>query len=68
MHFKKLDGVMDWFDLGVDTHRCRPVVNGVMNLRVSQIAENFSTIWEHTGYSSGSVLHGVNCVYNSCVN
>jgi len=36
--FEKWDRSMDWFDLGMDTHRCRAVVNGVMNLRVSQNA------------------------------
>jgi hypothetical protein len=46
---------MEWFDLGKDTHRCWTVVNGVMKLTVSQNAENFSNIWEHSGFSNGSV-------------
>jgi len=59
---------MDWFDLGMDTHRCRTVVNGVMSLRVLQNAENFWTIWEHISFSRGSLPHAVNYIYNSCHN
>jgi hypothetical protein len=66
--FEKWDRSIDWFDLGMDTHKCRTVVNGVTNLRVSQNAENFSTIWEHIGFSRGCLLHGVNYIYNRCLN
>jgi len=65
--FKKWDRGMDCFYLGMDTHRCRTVVNVVMNLRVSQNAENFSTTWEHIGFSRGSLLNGVNYIYSNCL-
>jgi hypothetical protein len=66
--FKKWDGGMDWFGLGMDTHRCRTFVDGVMNLRVSQSAKDFSTSWEHISFSSGCVLQVFNYTYNSCLN
>jgi hypothetical protein len=43
--FKKWDRSMYWFDLGMDTHRCRTVVNGVMNLRVSKMQRIFRLSW-----------------------
>ena len=36
-------GGMDWIELARDTDRWRPLVNGVMNLRVRQNAGNFLT-------------------------
>jgi hypothetical protein len=33
--FKTWDGDMNWIELAQDRHRWRPVVNAVMNLRVS---------------------------------
>jgi len=68
MYLQEMGWGMDWFDLGMGTHRCRTVVNGVMNFRVSQNAENFSTTWEHISFSRGSLLHGFNYTYNSCLN
>ena len=38
---RKLDGGVDWIDLGQDTDRWRAVVSAVMNLRVPQNAGNF---------------------------
>jgi len=43
MCLQEMGWEMDWIDVGMDRHRCQTVVNGVMNSRVSQNAENFST-------------------------
>ena len=68
MYLQVMGWGMDWFDLHMDTHRCRTVVNGGMNLWVSQNAENFSTSWEHISPPKGSLLRGFNYTYNSCLN
>jgi hypothetical protein len=44
MHFQKVRyGDMDWMELALDRYRFRELVNGVMNVLVSQNARNFLT-------------------------
>jgi len=44
MDLKEVEcGCMDWIELAEDRNRWRPLVDAVMNLRVPQNAENFST-------------------------
>jgi hypothetical protein len=40
-NLRKMDGGVDWIDLGQDTDRWRAVVSAVMSLRVPQNAGNF---------------------------
>jgi hypothetical protein len=35
--FEKLDGIMDWIDLGQDRDKRRALVNALMNLRVPKM-------------------------------
>ena len=58
MYLQEMGRGMEWFDLHMNKHRCRTVVNGVMNFLVSQNTENFSTSWEHISFSRGSLLNG----------
>jgi hypothetical protein len=52
------DGV-DWLHLAQDRDQWRDFVNSLMNLRVSQKAENFSTNWITTSWSSRTPFHWV---------
>jgi len=66
MYLQEMGWGMDWFDLDMDTHICRTVVNWEMNLRFQQNTENFSTSWEHISFPRGSLLHSFNYTYKSC--
>jgi len=54
---------MYWIDLAQDRNRWRALVIAVMNLQVSQIAENFLTSKGPVSFSGKTLFHGILCTF-----
>jgi hypothetical protein len=65
MDIPEVERGVDWIDLAQDRERWRAVVNAVMNLRLPQSGQNFSSSWGPVSFSRRTLLHGVREVFLS---